>query len=673
MRDEARFGSPTRSFLRGVFLEEESLFAFFLFERVAVPFLLVLMMVVSGGPRSPVLATTGFIGWELTTSVVMRGRLSLLKVRPLLLLSIEQAACVAVFLSVGSWRGTFYYTLASPLVLAAAFVGTRTALLFAVAASAVVITSIGVFHMPDGRGPQDATTVQDWGGAPQLFFAAALLVSLIRVLLDRVTVLGELAASQEPVLVDERQAAAEEMARHDFTRELHDELRNALSALALRWKMLADAPALVAHADGFRRGAALAEASGAELKPLVIGYRPSTTKRPETIPVTEGANIFAELDSRERRYFNAVGIARLALAAALAFFLIDARGSRFWEITWLWVTLILWVLVTSLFWRPLYERLKARPHLLLIEEVVGGALLIFGTGRNGNPFWVMGATAPVLATAVGTMTQALSYTLISSLAAVVSIFVARHFGWQSPPGPSGTVAATVGYFALVLPAVYVRFLFDRLGADALRMRSRAEENERVRPERTLNRTRRAASPQVVAKVHPAVGALRAHLALVDVESQEIAFEREQVTRLVHVLARLQGHHNERPAGGVRDLRGAVEVATERLRALGGAVVITTPVAPLNLAPLRGEALAGVFAEAFANAYRHGSPPIELQLEQEGSDVKVTISDRGGGFDRDEEVARGGLWMLRQLAEAADVALTVESNQLGTRVKVVFSV
>jgi signal transduction histidine kinase len=682
MAAEPGLVSPTRAFLARVFVDEESLFNFLLFERVAVPSVLVLLMFASDASRTEVLAATAFVIWELVTSLLMKGQLRLLRTRsprdarPLLMLCVEQIACIAVFLGVGAWRGAFYYTLASPIVLAAVFVGTRSAVFFASICSVVVVTAIAIFHMPDGRGPKDATTVQDWAGAPQLFLAAAILISLIRVLLDEVAVLGARAAAGEASLSRIREAIADEGARKALTRELHRDVRNALSAMATRWQMLATHPRLASNAQGLREVATLAQETGAQVKAILVDFRPTNVDPPRPFPAAEEAGVLQEVHSRQRDYFNAIVIVRLVMASCLVFFLFDARGARFAAIVELWIALMCWVVGSTIAMKRfrLYERLRKRPHLLLVEEAIGASLLMFGTSRNGNPFWIIGATAPVLATAVGTMTQALAYGVISAVAAVASIFMARWLGWQSPPSASGTIAATIGYFGLVLPAVYVRYLFGRLVRDGERLDDDAREIERLRPRLALDRARRTASPQIVARVRPVVEALRAQLANLTDETGPIRFERERVEGLAQTLAGLEGERGGCDfAPSARNLADAVENAIERLRKLGGTAALTTEIPAVALSAPRGEALAGVFAEALTNAHQHGRAPIALAFCRAGSSVEVTITDHGEGFDFESEVARNGLWILRSLAGLADATANIGSDETGTRVRVMFDV
>jgi signal transduction histidine kinase len=666
--------TPTRAFIASLLVEEESLFRLLLVERVLVPLVLLVWMAVAGASRAHVSIAAAFFIWELATSVAMRSQLALLKKHPHALLSIEAAVCVVAFLSLGPWRGAFYSTLASPIVFAAVFVGTGLALVFAALMSIVVIVAVGVLHMADGRGPDDATTAQDWGGAPLLFFAAALLISLIRQLLDGVAVLGERAAAGEADLARARQAVADEQARRAITRTFHDDVRQALTAIPARWKVLATLPALAANADGLRNAAAVAESGGADVKEIVLATRPASTEATQDVPVTEGDDVLAELADKERLYFKGVIVARLVMAVLIAAFVVDARDSRFVAVTLMWLALLIWVIVTSICWRQLFARLKTQPSLLWIEEGVAVALLWFGTTSYGSAFWLVGATAPVLATAVGTMQQAAALTLASSAAVAVSIFAADTFWWQSSPSASGALAATVGYVGPVLPAIYVRFLLDRLGADARDMRARAEETERLRRELAFEETRRAATPPLLAKVRPVVEELKRQLALAPTDNNLVAAEKERLGELERSLDRLEAdtasfHFNE-PA---RFLDEVIEQATSGVKSLGGQVILEGRPPHVALEAPRPEALTGLLREALTNAHKYGEPPIRVHIERAHSSIKVLVTDSGAGFDVAAEVAREGLWVLRHFGRLAGVAIQVDSDGNGTRVCVEFDV
>lgn len=675
MVEEPPHESPTRAFLVRLLVEEESLYGLLLVERVVVPAVLLAWMVFTGSSLPTLVSASLFVAWALTTSLAMRSRLALLKRRPALLLSIEQAACIAVFLGVGSWRGTFYYTLASPTVFAAIFVGTELALAFAVVASVVVVVSVGAFRMQDGRGPRDTTSVEDWGGAPPLFVAAALIISLIRRLLDRVARLGQHADAVQADLSRMRQEAANENARRALTSDFHGDIRQALTSLPARWRTIASMPAFAGSALALRQGASLAEKGGADVKALVVHYRPLSPAPLAAIPVTEGAEVLAEVDEQERRYFKAIVIARLLFAAYIALFLVDASGARSRTIFFMWVAMFVWVLVTSAKWMQLYARLKARRSLLVVEEAVGVALLLFGTTQNGNIFWLMGATAAVLATAVGTIVQAASYAVASALAAYVSIYIAQHMGWQSwSPSASGTFAATIGYLAPVLPALYVRFLLDRLRRDGRKLQERSEEAEGLRLDLALDQARREATPRLVEQVRPIVDGLKDVLSRVDSERDAIITEKARVIALEEALERLEGHARDGVFAG-RDpvLDEVVEVALSRLRDLGGEASLATGPLRLLIPTRRAEALSELLTEALVNAFRHGGPPIEVHGQAHGQRALIVVADHGLGFDVDRELARSGLWALRRCEQLAQAQVLLTSDSSGTQVRIEFSV
>jgi signal transduction histidine kinase len=671
MVEADRGGSPTRAFLVRLLVDEESLYGLLLVERVVVPAFLCFWMAFAGAHRAALVAVSLFAFWELVTSLAMRSRLDLLKRRPLLLLSIEQAACTAVFLGVGPWRGTFYYTLASPTVFAAIFVGTGLALLLAGMASAVAVVSIGIFHLPDGRGQNDRTTVEDWGGAPLLFMTAAVLVSLIRRLLDQVAKLGRRADTTQAELNRMRQAAVEENARKALTSEFHDDIRQALTSLPARWRTIAAMPGFADRADALRAGAALAEKGGGDVKALLIAYRPSSPEQSEEIPVNDGEDVLAEVAKRERGYFRAIVIARLVFAAWVGFFLIDARGPRFWWIMLLWSALLVWVVATSVAWRQLYPRLKTRPALLAIEEAVMAGLLLFGTTENGNLFWIMGVTAPVLATSVGTITRAAGYTTFSAVAAFASIHIAHHERWQiAPPSPAGTFAATLGYAAPVLPALYIRFLFNRLQKDAQRLQSQSAEAERLRLEVAVDVVRREATPRLIEQVRPVVEGLKASLARIESDNDVIVVEKARVVELEKAIEALEADPRARMfSGHAPQLLDVLEVSLLRLRRLGGEAAVTGDVPRVRVSVDRAESLMHLVAEALTNALRHGRPPIELSAHDRPGSVAIVVADHGPGFEVDDVLARNGLWILRRYEAMAAARVEVTTDDSGTQVRI----
>jgi signal transduction histidine kinase len=88
------------------------------------------------------------------------------------------------------------------------------------------------------------------------------------------------------------------------------------------------------------------------------------------------------------------------------------------------------------------------------------------------------------------------------------------------------------------------------------------------------------------------------------------------------------------------------------------------------APLR-EALTRIAREAVANAARHsGAGRIDLRLERDDSRMRLTVSDRGRGFDAADPGGGFGLTAMRERARSVGAGLTVSSAPgHGTRVEV----
>lgn len=677
MQEVSKQLSPVAGVVSRVLVEERNLFRLLLVERAVVPAALLTWISTQGGSRTAVLATGGFVAWELATSVVMWDRFPLMKRRPAVLLSVEQAACIAIFLAVGSWRGIFYYTLAGPTVFAAAFVGTRLALVYAAVISAVVVVAIGGFNLDDGRGPPDRTTVQDWGGAPPLFFAAAILVSYIRNLLDefarvsrqKATAAAELAAEQA------RLAHAEREANRVIDTELHDGVQQMLDSLPMRLNTLAAMSDVPHDQRALRDAADIAGRASMEVRTWLRPYR-EAARRP-TASANEGAELLERLDGEERGYFDAIVIARGAFVLLTGVFLIDA-GSRLTAASLMWIGLCLWVGVTSyaLHAWALYPRLRRHPWLLLLEEAVAVCLLLAATTPSGNGFWLIGATAPVAATAVGTMTEATILTVISAAATGGSWYLARNVGWESLPNKSGMFAATAGFAGLVLPAIYVRFLFNQLHTTAARVRDDIDKLQTLHTEEALANALRSAQSSIFDEVRHVVGSLRAHLAEVGTDSDELILTRAQLVELERAVQEVglrtadAAIHKERESWS---LRQTMEAAVIRLGALGGRARVIPPPFERDLSASTGRLVARALGEALANAWKHAGPEVEVSVHTDRKHVEFIVRDHGSGFAVERVQEDGKLWRLYDYAHEAEASVRITSDHEGTVVRMTLNV
>jgi signal transduction histidine kinase len=92
---------------------------------------------------------------------------------------------------------------------------------------------------------------------------------------------------------------------------------------------------------------------------------------------------------------------------------------------------------------------------------------------------------------------------------------------------------------------------------------------------------------------------------------------------------------------------------------------------VRLPSVRSEGLLRIACEAVANAARHsGAQTIDVVLRREAKSVRVSIVDRGRGFDPTEPTSGFGLISMRERARAIDAELRVESRSgRGTHVEV----
>ncbi|HEY3945614.1 MAG TPA: ATP-binding protein [Solirubrobacteraceae bacterium] len=669
--------SPLGGLISRLLVQERNLFRVLLVERVVVPAALLAWIASQGGSRTAVTATTGFVAWELATSLAMWGRFMLLRRRPALLLSIEQGACIAIFLAVGTWRGTFYYTLAGPTVFAAAFVGSRLALIYAGVISSVVIAAIGGFHLDDGRGPAGHTTVQDWGGAPPLFFAAAVLVSYIRRLLDQFADASRRKATAAEELASEqaRREHAEREANRLVDEEFHDSVQQMLDSLPMRLNALAVMSPVPHDQRALRDAAEIAQRGSMEVRASLRPYQ--LAARRHTTPENEGNALLERADRQERDYFRAILIARGFFVLLIGVFLIDA-GRRFVSDSLMWLGLSVWVGVTSYWWRvgKLYALLWRHPWLLLTEEAVAVLLLFVATAPSGNGFWMIGATAPVAATAVGTITEATSLTICSAVATGGSWYFARALGWDALPNKSGMFAATAGFAGLVLPAVYVRFLFDQLRTAATRVRDDVARLQALRTEEAIDKALHTAQPAIVDAVTHVVSSLRAHLGEVggdDDDDDELTLTRAQLVELeraVQGVGERVGESGSQNAARLWSLTQTMEAAVIRLGAIGGQARVMPALFERQLPAVTGRLVARALAEALANAWKHSGPPIDISVRTHRSEVEFLVVDHGNGFPVQEVQQAGKLWRLHDYARQADASVQVTSGETGTVVRMV---
>ena len=124
---------------------------------------------------------------------------------------------------------------------------------------------------------------------------------------------------------------------------------------------------------------------------------------------------------------------------------------------------------------------------------------------------------------------------------------------------------------------------------------------------------------------------------------------------------------DRSAGGDRTwsrrIRATLDSGTEARWFLGQVLGHRHEEAAFDLAAL-------LITEIASNAARHGSPrfgsPIDLTITELDAAVRVTVRDRGGGFDPRYELANSPGWGIR-LVEALARRWGVEPGRDGTEV------
>ena len=94
----------------------------------------------------------------------------------------------------------------------------------------------------------------------------------------------------------------------------------------------------------------------------------------------------------------------------------------------------------------------------------------------------------------------------------------------------------------------------------------------------------------------------------------------------------------------------------------------TDMAPASLGPERSLNVLRIVQEASTNALRHsGAENVSISAKPVDGEVCVEIVDDGAGFDPDAARSGFGLTNMRRRAEEANLELTIESDDAGTRV------
>ena len=124
----------------------------------------------------------------------------------------------------------------------------------------------------------------------------------------------------------------------------------------------------------------------------------------------------------------------------------------------------------------------------------------------------------------------------------------------------------------------------------------------------------------------------------------------------------------------KDLPAAFRDMTRRLTAESNVEAVVEVAGPLRPLPLEVETnLLRIGQEAINNAVKHaGANRIDVALNFDTRNVRLSVSDDGRGFDADRQVADGhfGLIGMRERAEQIGGVLTIRSaNERGTQISV----
>jgi two-component sensor histidine kinase len=281
------------------------------------------------------------------------------------------------------------------------------------------------------------------------------------------------------------------------------------------------------------------------------------------------------------------------------------------------------------------------------------------SGRSGRlmlDLWCAGLIAFVtILVAEGGSDFALLLFLTVPFIAVVQVGWRRGFWLAVTAATCGIVAALVpisaGATAMRLGLVAVAVVVALALTRAVRRETAAAELERAlareASHRIKNDLQTAADLLLLARPDGANGA---------------AFDETAARiRSIATVHRLLTETEDRVDGGAL-LRGITADAP---------VAVVVHADPLRLDAATAQKLGIVANELVTNAYRHGTPPIDVHLDG-GSDARLRVDDRGGGC---EQPAGFGLELVRRMVEQG-LAGRFELQRLpngGTRAEVVFPV
>ena len=176
-------------------------------------------------------------------------------------------------------------------------------------------------------------------------------------------------------------------------------------------------------------------------------------------------------------------------------------------------------------------------------------------------------------------------------------------------------------------------------------------------------------------LHARAAQMAARNAKVDPEGA-VASNLEQLSQLTQAaLAEMRALIFELRPDALQEegLAAALRKHAAALSARSGTTIeVQAPDGRIGLAPATEEHLYGIAREALHNAVKHsGSETVCVQLTVEGTMLRLTVSDRGGGFDASiSRPGHLGMKTMRERARMLGGELTVESSSgQGTTIRV----
>jgi signal transduction histidine kinase len=313
----------------------------------------------------------------------------------------------------------------------------------------------------------------------------------------------------------------------------------------------------------------------------------------------------------------------------------------------LWAGLAVYLGAGAIGSRQIAELIQRRPVLLWLDQLVCAELVVVGAGGR-LAFYYLAAAPVVVATVTASLRMALALAAAQSVI-VGPVLLAGVQPGLEPAHATEWAPGLVGLFVAVGLFAIVRRLFVGLEQAGVAYRDTAHS--------ACEAARREAAAEQRMRV---AGGLNARLGAVlrDVcthasqlrsarpDDSEWAAQASEVERIARD-AEVELRHSlleQAPAG---TLGGALSDACGRLRRLGaeGIALDVGSWGGLELAPGEAAALTRFAHEALANAWKHGSPPIQVSVRRQGRLVTVCVADAGPGFDADDQARRRGIRSL----------------------------